>query len=289
MLDMKVRYPQIDFEDVFPHWAPHLEFAMINNANSVMPVYLEPYMIKAFIQAKARLDPLKDAELIKEVDWFIAQESQHYRQHTRFNKCFQNGRYPKIAEFEKAFKDDLDGYIANKPLYFNLAYAEGFESTGAVFYKHWFESFANYREGAREEALRLWDWHNAEEFEHREVALKLFQALYANNGIWSKIRYGYFYRIYGVWTAWFHMQSHIKKVYDHFMDMERAEMTPAERDKSIASEKKMKRHIGGLMMRGLLGIFSPFYNPARKPPPSGLDRVLKEFEPNGKYGKPVLG
>lgn len=47
MLDMKVRYPQIDFETVFPHWAPHLEFAMITNANSVMPVYLEPYMIKA--------------------------------------------------------------------------------------------------------------------------------------------------------------------------------------------------------------------------------------------------
>jgi predicted metal-dependent hydrolase len=194
---MKVRHPKIDFEGVFPHWAPHLEFAHFNNASSITPCTLEPFMIKTFNEAKKRLDPVKDAELIREVDWFNAQEAQHYRMHARFNKCFQTDRYPKMLGIEQAMKRDLDDLLENRSLEFCLAYSEGFESMGAVWYKMWFEDFGAYREGAKPEAIGLFDWHYAEEFEHREVAFKLYMAVAARGSLWRRIYSGYFYRIWG--------------------------------------------------------------------------------------------
>src|ERR1035438_310305 len=105
-MNMIVRIPQIDFEKCFPKWAPNLEFAMTMNAFSITPVYLEPYIIKVFSEAKKSLDPVRDAELIQQLDWFNAQEGQHYRQHARFNRVFQTPRYPEVEKLGKKFAQE---------------------------------------------------------------------------------------------------------------------------------------------------------------------------------------
>ena len=281
---MKVRAPKFAFEEVFPHWAPNREFAQANNAVSITPCTLEPFMIKAFRRARERLDPARDAQLIREVDWFIGQEAQHFRAHNRFNRCFKTDAYPAIAGIEQAMADDLEDYLANRPLEFCLAYAEGFEAMGAVYYKLWFEELGRFREGAKEEAIALFDWHYAEEFEHREVAFKLYKAIAARGSLWRRAYYGYVYRIKGVLTASAHIGKYTKLARDHLMERDRAGMTEEEQEASRRREKAFLTFLGKRMARGLIGVLSPFYDPANKRPPRGLDEVLAQFEPGARYG-----
>jgi len=284
-MNMPVRIPQIDFEKCFPKWAPNLEFAMTLNAFSIMPVHLEPYIIKVFAEAKKLLDPVNDADLIREVEWFNAQEGQHYRLHARFNRVFQTPRYPEVEKIGKKYAQDIEDFRKNKSLIFNLAYSEGFEAGGGVFYRMWFEKLGKYRFGAKEEALLLYDWHFAEEFEHREVAYKLYMRLAAQGNIFRRIWYGYFYRIYGVVKMMTHSGQYIDGIRRHMLDVERSEMTPAEAADSAVREQKFGKGLFLGTLQGLTAVLSPFYDPATKPPPEGLAQVLADFDRGGKYGK----
>ncbi len=281
---LPVRYPNFNFEAVFPRWAPHLEFAQVNNATSLTPCALEPFMIKVFQLAKARLDPVKDTELLRQVEWFIAQEAQHYRAHARFNKCFKNDRYPEIARIETKFNNELNGFLTQRSLEFCLAYSEGFEASGAIWYKTWFEALGKFREGAKPEAIALFDWHFAEEYEHREVAYKFYMAVAARGSIWRRIFYGYFYRIFGVFFAALHIGKFNAEAATYLLAADRAEMMPDERAASIIREKELRTCIKNRSIAGLLAIFSPFYNPAKKLPPAGLDALLAQFDAGGTYG-----
>jgi uncharacterized protein len=284
-MELTVRYPQIDFTQCFPRWTPNLEFAMTMNGNSITPVYLEPYIIKVFNEARKLLDPARDSELIKEVEWFIAQEAQHYRQHIRFNRVFQTPRYPEVDRIAKAYGVVLDNHLKNRSLIFNLAYSEGFEAGGGVFYRIWFEQLGKYRIGANEDALRLWDWHFAEEFEHREVAYKLYMAVAVRGNIFRRIWYGYFYRIYGVLAMMAEGGKVGNAITDHLLEVERQEMSAAEVKASVARKKAIGRFIWQTSVRGLLAVLSPFYDPVRKAPPEGLDAVLARYDKGGPYAK----
>lgn len=281
---LKVRYPQINFEETFPDWSPHLEFAHLNNSTSITPCTLEPFMIKVFNKAKERLDPVKDAELVREVDWFNAQEAQHYRAHARFNKCFQTARYPEMVGIEKEMMDDLNDYFENNSLEFCLGYAEGFESTGSIWYRVWFEELDEFRKASKPEALALFDWHYAEEYEHREVAFKLYMAVAARGSLWRKIYYGWWYRIRMAAFTMKHIHYYTGRARKHLLEIDRAEMTPEESEASVARERAMMQHIGSFMKKGALSIMSPFYNPANKPPPRGYEAVLSQFEPGSQFG-----
>jgi uncharacterized protein len=276
---LTVRYPKFDFSACFPRWAPHLEFTQYFNAVSLAPCAVEPFAIKVFQKAREHLHPVKDAQLIREVEWFIAQEAQHYRQHAKFNKCFQTERYPKIAAFDRRFRDEMNEFLETKSLEFLLGYVEGFEAAGAVWYQMWFEELDAYKQGARSEPLELFDWHYAEEYEHREGAFKLYNAIAARGSPWRRIFYGYFYRIWATRFAMQHMAKHIDAARRHLLDMDRIEMTADERDASHQRENDMLWHIGSLIKKGIRAIYSPFYNPSGKPPPRGLSNVLRQYAP----------
>jgi len=285
MADLIVRKPELNYEECFPIWAPNMEFAMTWNAFSILPAHLEPYIIQVFNDAKRQLDPVRDADLVKEVDWFCAQEGQHYRQHALFNRVFQTPRYPEVEPLGKQFGDALKSLRKNRSLIFNLAYVEGFEASGGVFYRRWFEDFGEYRKGAKEEALLLFDWHLAEEFEHREVALKLYMRIAAKGHIFRRIWYGYFYRIFGTIKMMTHSGVYIDQVRNHLLAVERREMSAGEVKASVARERKFMKEIFWKTLTDLIVVLSPFYNPANKPPPAGLDKILANFAQGGKYGK----
>ena len=286
-MNMHVRIPQIDFEKCFPKWAPNLEFAMTMNAFSITPVYLEPYIIKVFSEAKKHLDPIRNAKLIQQLDWFNAQEGQHYRQHVRFNRVFQTPRYPEVERLGKKFAAELEDFRNNRSLVFNLAFSEGFESGGGVFYRVWFEKLGKYRFGAQEEALLLYDWHFAEEFEHREVAHKVYMAIAARGNIFRRIWYGYFYRIFGTLKMLSHGAQYTDAIRKHLLDVERGEMSPEDAAASRKRENALSKSLFRMTLRGLTDVLSPFYDPGKKAPPEGLDAVLANFDRGGKYGKNV--
>ena len=85
--------PKIDYSKARPDWAPNREFAHDRNASSTIPTYVEPYLIKVMQRAKGAL-PAYHVRLHQEIDWFIAQESQHFRQHNTLNRRIREAGYP---------------------------------------------------------------------------------------------------------------------------------------------------------------------------------------------------
>lgn len=279
---MQVRLPKIDYSRVRPDWAPNREFAHDRNAASTIPTYVEPYLIQVMQRAKAAL-PASEARLHKEIDWFIAQESQHFRQHNAFNKKIREVGYPGLAPFEEKLRQDYVEFLASRSLKFNLAYSEGFESMGPPAARMWFEHSESFLAGADPEAVALWKWHMAEEFEHRDVCFRLFRALYAR-GLWERFWNGWLYRCYGLVSAIRHLGAYSTVVRDYLIATDRAKMDAEALARSKANDKAVKAHTRTHMLPQLLKALSPFYNPARKPAPRGLNDYLRRFEKGGDMG-----
>lgn len=274
---LTVRYPKIDFSSCFPHWTSHLEFSQYFNSVSMLPCGLEPFAIKVFQKVKDRLDPVKDAQLLREIEWFIGQEAQHFRQHNKFNKCFKTAHYPRMAAIEQTFVSELESFLETESPEFCLGYVEGFEAWGIVWAQLWFEELDEYKQGSRPEPLELFNWHYSEEFEHREIAFRLYKRLAARGSLWRRIYYGYFYR---VWVTRFtinHMGKHANRARGHLLEIDRAAMSEEERAASIERENAMLWRIGALLKKGTRALYSPFYHPARKRTPRGLDDVLIQY------------
>jgi len=277
---MQVRTPKIDYSRVRVHWAPNREFAHDRNAASLTPTYVEPYLIKVMQRAKTAL-PLSETGLHQEIDWFIAQESQHFRQHNAFNRRVREA-YPGIAAFEERLRDDYARFLG-RPLKFNLAYSEGFESLGPPAARLWFEHSDAFLAGADPEAVALWKWHMAEEFEHRDVCWRVFRALYARNP-WQRLVNGWLYRVYGFAYAVTHLGKFTSNVRRLMIAQDRATMSEEEIARSRANLGAVITLAKREMVPQLYKVLSPFYNPARKKAPRGLEDYLARFEKGGDMG-----
>ena len=281
---MKARFPKIDYSKVRPHWAPNREFAHNVNASSTIPVFVEPWLIKVMTNAKAIL-PAGEAELHRQIDIFITQEAQHYRQHAGFNRNIREA-YPEIIPHEKRIEREYEDMLERRSLKYCLAYSEGFESLGSPAATMWFEIYDAYLEGADHEAVALWKWHMAEEYEHREVCFRLFHALYSRS-LWGRFWNGWLYRCYGFVCAVRHLGDYSKRVSQELIDADRRSMNPEELERSQASLKQFHAFARRHSLPRLLQVFSPFYNPAHKPEPRGLSDYLKRFEKGGDMGRQV--
>jgi uncharacterized protein len=279
---MRVRLPKIDYSNVRPDWAPNREFAHDRNASSTIPTHVEPYLIKVMQKAKAEL-PAHHAELHREIDIFIAQESQHFRQHNAFNRRIREAGYPGLEAFENELRDTYVAFLANRSLKFNLAYSEGFESLGPPAAALWFEHSDAFLEGADPEAVALWKWHMAEEFEHRETCHRLFHALYSRN-LWQRFWNGWLYRCYGFLYAAVHLGRYTKAVRRYLIATDRAKMSPEEIQQSVANVRAVGMLAREHMVPELIKVFSPFYDPGKKPEPRGLAAYLERFDKNGDMG-----
>ncbi|NWG52138.1 MAG: metal-dependent hydrolase [Hydrogenophilaceae bacterium] len=273
---MKVRYPAMDFARIRPHWAPHIEFVQRANASSTIPSHVEPYLVKVMLKAKAELDPSETA-LHEDLAVFIKQEAQHCKQHNAFNERLRVSGYPELARYEERLAADLARFLETKSLKFNLAYSDGFEAMGALGATMWFDVYNKYLEGADQEAVDLWRWHMAEEYEHREVAFKIYQKLYGKNDLFN----GWLYRVYGFLFAVVHLMGYGKRVGKYLLETDRERMTQQERAASLAREKEFAKTTGKRAIPELLKVLSPFYNPAKTKAPEGVGPYLTQYETEG--------
>ena len=283
-MSLVVRYPAIDFSSVKPHWAPNIAFAQDRNAASLVPAPVEPWLIKLLQSVLDRL-PKDQPELREKVMGFIRQESQHFKQHRLFNDAMAAQGYPRLAELEQLLAADLDEFVETRSLKFLLAYADGFESLGAVSGLIWFEKSDQLLEGADPNAVALWKWHMAEEFEHRQVCFEVYHALFGR-GFWAAITNGYFYRIYGFLFALRHLKSHTDRIRDYMLEIDLGRMTEAEKAKLEGDVQDFQAFQKKHFLPQLLKNFLPWYNPGRKRTPRGLTEYLREFEPGGTYARP---
>lgn len=282
-MSFTVRYPDIDYSQVQPHWARNIAFAQDRNATSLVPTPVEPWLIKLLQAALDKL-PADRPELRASALAFIRQESQHFKQHRLFNERMIACGYPRLAEFEQQLADELEEFLKTRSLKFLFAYADGFESLGAVSGRIWFEQSDQMIEGADPNAVALWKWHMAEEFEHREVCFNVYHALFSR-GFWNAIVNGYFYRVYGFVFAMAHLRGHTNRMRAYMLELDRQKMSAAEQEKLERDIREFVAFQKKYFFAELLKNFLPWYNPARKRTPRGLVEYLREFEPGGRYAR----
>lgn len=267
---MIVRHPGFNFANIRPHWAPVPEFAQSYNAFSTVPAHIEPFLVKVMMKVKDELGD-EHAALKEDIETFNKQEVQHCKQHVAFNKRLYEEGYPGMKDLEKPYRDDYQRFLKEKSLKFNVAYCEGFEAMGSAASQVFFEELDEFLEGADEEAMDLWKWHLAEEFEHREVAFKAFHALNGHGPI------AYFKRIYGFLYAVKHIGMHTAKLANYLIEVDRENMTPEEREASEERQKRVMARIRKGSRKRLLKVFSPFYNPANMKPSPGMEPLLAKY------------
>lgn len=268
---MKVRKPVIDYSEVPLYWSENHEFAQRWNAGSFIPAYIEPFLVKVLHEAKPLLDA-SNKKLANEVDIFIKQEMEHCKNHVKFNRRFWSFGYDELRPMEAAFAKDYDDWMKTKSLRFRLAYCEGFEAMSAISVTAIFEESDEFFAKADQNVVDLWKWHLAEEYEHRTVMYDVFHQLYYKNPV-----SGYFWRIYGLFYAMVHMGGFSARMTKVLLDKDRSTMTPEQRAQSFANEKRSKKALARPALKHLLEILSPFYSPAKRRPPRGVEAYLGEI------------
>lgn len=261
---MKVRRPAIAFDNVRPHWSSHREFAQAFNAASTSLPHIEPYLNRVIRRARAELAPDQVA-LIESAQLFMQQEANHYKLHQQYNETLYAAGYSGLHAIEAQLHADFEHFLAHKSLRFNMAYSEGFESLGIIYARFFFERIDDLLANADCAVVDLWKWHLAEEFEHRSVCYDLYKALYG----------GYWYRIYGLGVAFFHLGAYGTRATGYLLEQDRAQLSRRERRASRWRAARYQLRLMAFALPRVLAILSPFYDPGRYREPRGASDFLK--------------
>jgi len=258
MSAIKVRKVNFEFTEDTPLYAfPKLpRVSLFVAAFSLTMPYLEPYLIRMMLKAREKVN---DEKLLEDMNLFSQQEGNHFRNHARINEIvrgkFDDGTAAELLQIEHELKQDYEHFLKDKPLDFNLAYAEGFEAmtcaaaVGAAVKGPQPAGFV--ADGWRE----LLDWHGLEEIEHRTVAFDVYEHVVG----------GYYQRVYQGVKAQIHYLGYIHRFYAVMLRAKGFKVYPYIPFFILA---------GGLRY---LNTFFPWYNPANYKIPAELDARLEAY------------
>lgn len=196
-----VRRVQFEFpEDFKPHWNPAKpELSQLANGASILLPYMEPFIINAIREASKHMT---DPALLEEARAWMGQESQHFRQHRRFNETLIAKGYPELREREQQIEREYEE-LRKRPLKYQVAYTAGFETMALAIAHMLIEQREYFFGEADPHVSSLWLWHLIEEIEHKNLAFDVYQHLYG----------GGWYRAYGLFAALIHMNGLIRSSY----------------------------------------------------------------------------
>ena len=165
---VRFEYP----DDADPIWTPSRpEFACAANSVSLMMPTIEPYFVRS---ARSAIEHLDDDELARTARHYVAQETQHHRQHVRYNRLLI-ARYRGLGRLDRLIRSVYRRLEQRASDRFNLAFAAASEtmaySAARWAAEHRQELFAD----ADDRAATLFLWHLAEEVEHKSVAFDLYR------------------------------------------------------------------------------------------------------------------
>jgi len=179
MTDLVVRRLLIDLETPFPgRWNGGDAFrsAFFNALSMSFPAG-EQYFIDSVRSGLKTLPEEKRAALAGEVQGFIGQEATHRRIHGLFNAQLERLGYDNEIERRGVARraahegDDLRNKVAA------TAATEHF----TAIFADWLLRHPQALEGAEPRLKTLWQWHCAEESEHRNTAFDMYQAMGGNH------------------------------------------------------------------------------------------------------------
>lgn len=257
MAEITVRNLRFDFEEDIDLDVSDEAFGTILavlGLSLTMP-YLEPYLIRTM---KVAIREITDPPLAEDARRFCQQEGHHFRNHALFNQRvrshFDGGTAERLRSIEAELDADYQRFSKEKPLRWNVTYAEGFEAmtcAGALA----MAEHGVFEDGAKLPGGEMWPWHMAEEIEHRTVAFGVFEHLVGS----------YFYRIaFGTWAQWHYLSYVIR-----FMRC----MADSQGRKPMIGRSQMQR--GAL--RRYLRTWSPRYDPAKIAIPDGVEQLLARY------------
>ena len=237
-----------DMERVFVKDDPDMSFTFLGAW--IMLPYLEPYLIRTMRDA---LPHVNDPKLVEDLKRFCAQEGEHFRQHARANDIIRslNPAYGALKPLEAELDAELKRFTKEKPLKFNLAYAEGFESMTSASSRAQFECGLYDRTDSP--LAHLAKWHVMEELEHRTVAFDIYEHVV---GDW-------FYRVKtGLW-AQKHYVGWVNRFKTVMVDAEGELIARYQTPEIVAARKAFNKHYWGRALPRILGTYMPWYNPAK--------------------------
>ncbi len=256
MADITVRKIRFPFDAPIDFEMEDADLAVVLGAMGLsltMP-YLEPYLIRTM---KVALKEIRDPGLAEDARRFSQQEGHHYRNHAIFNEQLRGRFAPDVAgrlvAIENALEADYQRFTKEKPLRWNVAYAEGFEAMTCA------GALAMAEHGSLSGGMmpggELWSWHMAEEIEHRTVAFGVFEHLVGS----------YLYRVvFGTWAQW-----HYLRYVHRFASC----MAQALGRKLVVPRTPMTR----AARRNYLRTWSPRYDPGRIELPAGVAELLARY------------
>lgn len=257
MADITVRKMSFEFPDDVPVVPNPDDFSGSIGAvgfSFTLP-HLEPYLIRTM---RTAVKDVTDPELAEDMKNFSGQEGFHFRNHARINDLVCEKLKPETAaqmrQIEAEMEADYQRFTKEKSTKWNLAYAEGFEAMTLIMallfqekgYDGWDRRWAD-----------LYEWHLAEEVEHRTVCFDAYH----------KLQGGYFYRVrWGYWAQQ-HFMSYVERftqcIAQDFEEEYGAYVRPA---------TSMKQF--GMWLNG----FMPWYDPRRFVVPQDIRDVWAKYD-----------
>lgn len=264
--DIPVRRMNFDFHDemdlIFIENDPKLSYFFLGSW--MMLPYLEPYLIRTVQAAMAQI---KDPETLEEMKRFCAQEGQHFRQHAKANEVVRrlHKSGPKLAELEREVEALFLKWSAEKPLKFNLAYAEGFESMTSAGARTQMEiGMFDYM---KEPVRGLMFWHIMEEVEHRTVCFDAYE----------KTGGGYFYRLFtGLWAQGHYLglcQKFAKAMIDADPETIAKYETP---ELKRLRKQRMNKYVWNVLPKQL-ATYLPWYDPRKVSLPPQFEPARAQY------------
>ena len=175
MTDLLVRKLLIDLDSPFhKHWCNGDAFlsAWFDALSMSFPIG-EQFFIDSVRTGFSRLPPEKQKAFESEVKGFIGQEATHRHLHAKFNQHLANQGLPN--EWEGRAKARL-APLSTADIRHSLAITAANEHFTALF-AHWLLTHPECLQETEPRLRYLWEWHSAEESEHRCTAFDLYQAL----------------------------------------------------------------------------------------------------------------
>lgn len=179
MTDLTVRQLLIDLDaPVARHWCGDDAFrtALFNALSMSFPLG-EQFFIDAVRGAAPLLPPAKAERFAAEIRGFVGQEATHRRIHGRFNAHLERQGLPNL--WEARIRARLPLFAGADPRH-ALAVTAANEHFTAIL-AEWLLAHPEALDGTESRLVTMWQWHCAEEAEHKSTAFDLYQAVGGNH------------------------------------------------------------------------------------------------------------
>ena len=123
------------------------------------------------------MDRIDDPKLLAEISGFCGQEGFHRREHQRYNEALCNARGYDLALMEGRLESNIRRAYKMMSARERLACTAAMEHITAILAEAALSEDDPMIGSAEQPMQELWDWHAAEEMEHKAVAFDVYRAV----------------------------------------------------------------------------------------------------------------